>query len=165
MARTEHDREDLLQEATALIERAELQVAGFEDPVVAGFRRNGSFSVYFGGDPVYQFNPAGELRRAFAAGLLYKAERGELVALQRVRTEAETQLVRRPCGAQGTAEFLQQVRERLHEIRLALDEQRFTLVGQVPAEQNVVDRIRFWLAALPAELHAAEEVGSRQRSD
>src|SRR5262245_38318908 len=72
MARQESDREDLLREATALVERAELKVAGEPEPVTVGFRRDGSLSVFFGSVAVYQFNTAGELRRAFADGLLYK---------------------------------------------------------------------------------------------
>ena len=36
MPHTEHDREDLLREATALVERAELQVNGWDAPVVVG---------------------------------------------------------------------------------------------------------------------------------
>ena len=40
MARREQDREDILAEATALVERVELQIAGETDPIVVGFRRN-----------------------------------------------------------------------------------------------------------------------------
>src|SRR5688572_26999220 len=69
MSRRESDREDLLREATALVERVELLVPGEGEPVVAGFRRDGSLSVFFGPEAVYQFNSAGELRRAFAGGL------------------------------------------------------------------------------------------------
>src|SRR6186713_1143176 len=95
MAREEHDREDLLREATAMVERASLRVGFFAEPVFVGFRRDGSVSFYFGGDPVYQFNAAGELRRAFCDGALYKAVRGELVEMHRERTDAETRLVSR----------------------------------------------------------------------
>ena len=42
MARRESDREDLLREATALVERAELTIEGFDEPIVVGFRRDGS---------------------------------------------------------------------------------------------------------------------------
>src|SRR5262245_38526664 len=94
MSRRESDREDLLREATALVERAELNVPGYNDPIVAGFRKDGSASFYFGADLVCQFNAAGELRRAYVASLLYKAERGRLVALRRQRSDTEVALVR-----------------------------------------------------------------------
>src|SRR5437588_282047 len=86
MARETTDREDLLREATALVERAELAVADWPEPVVIGFRRDGAASIYFGGDPVYQFNARGELRRAFVADRLFKAEHGILAALDRQRS-------------------------------------------------------------------------------
>ena len=90
MARDQSSREDLLREATALVERIELRIAGpmsvkhdRDDHVVVGFRANGSASFFFGEDPVYQFNSAGQLRRAYCGGLLIKAAHGRLVSLQR----------------------------------------------------------------------------------
>src|SRR5437870_346539 len=123
MAQRETDREDLLAEATALVERVELSIespsnADFaaslatrgtkHDPIVAGFRRDGSLSIFFGGDPVYQFNARGELRRAFVNGLLYKAVQGKLAALRRVRSADETQLVRHDLTPAETVQFLDQ---------------------------------------------------------
>ena len=78
MSRTEQDREDLLREATALIERVELRVSGWSESVVAGFRRGGQASFFFGADLVYQFNAALQLRRGFHNGQLIKAEDGRL---------------------------------------------------------------------------------------
>lgn len=155
MARTEHDREDLLREATAMVERAELQIPGCSDPIVVGFRRNGSFSCYFGGDPVYQFNTAGELRRAFVGGLLYKGEQGRLIALRRERSENETLLLRQSCDDQTAAALLRSARERLAQLEAALNQQRFSLAGQVPSSGDVVAKVRHWLDALPAELSVA----------
>ncbi len=70
MARDESSREDLLREATALVERIELVphatdplIAAsdlFDKHIVAGFRRDGALSVFFGEDPVYHFNAEGE---------------------------------------------------------------------------------------------------------
>ena len=53
MARQESNREDLMQEATGLFRRVEWTVPFAHDPVVAGFKKNGAFSVYFGAEPVY----------------------------------------------------------------------------------------------------------------
>jgi hypothetical protein len=155
MPRAEHDREDLLREATALVERAEVQVTGCDAPVVAGFRRDGSFSVFFGGDPVYQFNSAGELRRAFAGALPYKAEHGRLISLHRERTASETTLVRQALASEEQAVFLAAARERLQALCAALQSERFMLVGQAPAAADVTGRVRRWLESLPGELVVA----------
>jgi hypothetical protein len=149
MARSASDREDLLREATALVERVELFVAGWDEPVVVGFRRDGAASVYFGSAPVYQFNTAGELRRAFIDGLLYKAERGRLVALSRERNEREVALVRSELTAEQTVAILAALHSHLSRLREALLQQAFTVSGQVPAESGVVSRTREWLETLP----------------
>lgn len=155
MAHEEHDREDLLREATALIERAELQIAGDPEPVVIGFRRDGSFSIFFGGDPVYQFNSASELRRAFVDGLLYKAERGQLIGLRRERTAGATVLVRQTPNAEEQMLFLSAARERLRLLCLALEGNRFKLIGQMPPEANVVGRVQKWLSTFAEQLVVA----------
>ena len=146
MAREEADREDLLREATALVERVELRLPDEAETVVVGFRRTGGASFFFGADPVYQFNARGELRRAYLAGKLLKAEHGRLVELTRVRTADETQLVRRglsvtECGLLTTA-----MTERLVALRETLlrdaASASFTVVGQVPEHGDVVGRVR-----------------------
>ena len=83
MARDEHDREDLLAEARALVERVSLQIAGLEQPVFIGFRRDDSASFYLGADRVYQFTSEGQLRRAFVGESPFKAEDGRSVELLR----------------------------------------------------------------------------------
>ncbi len=155
MARQESDREDLLREATALVERAELQVAGEREPVTVGFRRDGSLSVFFGSDPVYQFNSAGELRRAFVAGLLYKAERGHLVELRRERSANEVALVRRNLTEQETASFLSAARLRLTYLHTSLAAGAFQVIGRVPADFDVAGRVCEWLLKHLASLAIA----------
>jgi hypothetical protein len=147
MAREEQDREDLMREATALVERIELRLPQETEPVVVGFRRAGGASFFFGDDPVYQFNAAGELRRAYVGGKLLKAERRRLVELTRVRTPAETQLVRHEFDDAETAPLLEAMQQRLARLRDALDS-TFDVVAQVPADVDVVGRIRRELAAL-----------------
>src|SRR4051812_13576909 len=117
MAREESSREDLLREATALVERIELipdssgELTGTR--IVAGFRRDGALSIFFGDDTVYQFNAASELRRAYCDGKLFKAARGRLAALKRVRTEHELQLVRHDLSETEQATFLAEMANRL----------------------------------------------------
>ncbi len=155
MARQERNREDLLREATALVERAEVRLPGAGQPVTAGFRRDGSASFYFGTDPGFQFNAAGELRRAFVGGRLIKAERGRLVALSRERTAGEVALIRSELTASQQAELLREARSRLGELAAQLSRGAFQLVGHVPANLDVISRIRRWLSNQPAELAVA----------
>jgi len=156
MARDESSREDLLREATALVERIEL-IPHAADPsaatypligehIVAGFRRNGALSIFFGEDPVYQFNPAGELRRAYCNGQLLKAYRGRLIALQRVRTENEVQLVRHELSPEEEAAFTSQMEQHLRDLSGFINAKLIEVVGRVPAEVDVLGRLKQCLA-------------------
>jgi hypothetical protein len=148
MARIESDREDLLREATALVERVELSWVddeGSTSTLVAGFRKDGALSLFFGADPVYQFNAAGELRRAFRDGLLYKAVGGRLVSLDRVRTEVEVQLLRRELTADQERAFIQIMRSKLEALAILLERDNYTIVGQVPSTAEVTSKLREWL--------------------
>lgn len=156
MARYEADREDVLREATALVERAELTIPQLAESVVVGFRRSGLVSFFFGADPVYQFNSACELRRAFVGGQLVKAERGVLVALERRRSAGEVQLVSRHLDEAQTASLLQEMVRRLFLLQSALCDQSFSLLGQVPDKGDVLARISTWLDALPTPVQIAQ---------
>jgi hypothetical protein len=145
MARSESDREDLLREATALALRAELQIAGEAEPVTVGFRANGSLSIYFGGETVVQFNAAGQLRRAFIEGLLYKAERGRLVALRRERTKQEVILQRQEVSDHEQALLLDVIRLRLVRLRTTIEQRDFVLVAEVSSTPGVAALVATWL--------------------
>src|SRR5437867_2823926 len=129
MSRRESDREDLLRQATALVERAELSILGYSEPIIIGVRRDGSASFYFGADPVYQFNTAGELRRAYIDGVLYKAERGRLVSLTRQRVEDAVVLLRAELYAHESGALLDALQDRLLRLRQCLATASFTLLG------------------------------------
>jgi hypothetical protein len=152
MAREESSREDLLREATALVERFEL-VPHSDDlgcsRVVAGFRRDGALSLFFDEDPVYQFNAVGELRRAYCDGWLLKAVGGRLVAMQRVRTQDQVQLVSHELSEAEKASMLAQMAEYLRKLAVLLDDKSFEIAGQVPSDAEVPDRLRNWLATHP----------------
>jgi hypothetical protein len=149
MSRHESDREDLLREATALVERAELTIPGESASIVVGFRSNSAASLYLGSDCAYHFNSTGQLRRAYVDRLLYKADHGRLVALRRERTEAETALVRVELTTQETEAFIARLQTHLARLRGALDSQAAVVIGQVPAKANLASRILNWLDALP----------------
>jgi len=131
MARTDSDREDLIREATALKQRIEWDVPGESEPVVTGFKRDGSLSVYFGQDPVYQFNPAGQLRRAYVGDFLYRTQGDTLARLHRERTADETTLVRHDLNVEALAEFVTTMRSRLTRLTDCIDDQSGTILRQV----------------------------------
>jgi predicted urease superfamily metal-dependent hydrolase len=149
MAREESPREDLLREAIALVERIELVPAHAADDehVVAGFRREGGLSIYFGSDPAYHFNSRGELRRAFYGGLLIKAEHGYLVSLDRHRQADQVQLVRHSLADTEQAEFIADLSRRVDELARQCDANAWNTVGRVPDDVDVLSRVREWLAA------------------
>jgi hypothetical protein len=155
MARQESDREDLLAEATALVERVEMSIPEFPELVVAGFRRDGSLSVFFGGDPVYQFNSRHELRRAFVAGLLYKADDGRLASLDRVRTAEETQLVRHDLTDAESAQFVSNASALINSLAAALERGAQQIVRQVPPDIDIVVRMLAALQPLRSQLSIA----------
>lgn len=159
MARRESQREDLLQEATALGERVELRLPDQPEPIVAGFRRDGSASFFFGESPVYQFNSRHELRRGFRGGLLYKAERGRLVEMRRERTAGAVELHSRPLTEDESAEFLLAAKEELIRLRETLAAGHGKVVGQVPADKDVAARVLAWLREPLDEITVA--AGSR----
>jgi hypothetical protein len=151
----EENREDLLAEATALVERIELRIAGRDEPLVAGFRRDGSASFFFGAERVYQFNSQLQLRRAFVDALLYKAERGLLVQLERRRGASQTLLLRRELSVQEQQNFLSAAEQRLLELRTAIEAAQFQIVGQHPANADVVGRVLAWLSQISFPLAVA----------
>jgi hypothetical protein len=148
MAREESDRENLLREATALVERIELATSAVtaNDHVVIGFRTDGAMSIFFGADPVYQFNAAGELRRAYLGGERYKAMAGRLAALHRVRLINQVQLVRRDLTAAEQNAFMAEMSVRLRSFIDQLDAGSVAVIGQVPPEADLLVRLREWFA-------------------
>ncbi len=161
MARQESDREDLLREATALVQRAEFQLAGEPEPVVAGFRRDGSFSLFFGGERVVQFNSAGQLRRGYFDGKLLKADKGRLVWMTRERTADAVVLHSRELSLAEAAETLQRATQLIESLSSALQQGTFTLVGQVPAAEDIVPCILAWRNALLLPLQIAATPNAR----
>ncbi len=155
MASEEQDHEDLLREATALVDRVELSLSGAAEPVVAGFRQGGCASLYFGSDPAYHFNSVGQLRRAFVGGLLYRADHGRLASLRRERTAERVALVRHDLSPLEIQEFLAQLNCRRHEIVAAIDSGDYRIVGQMPPERDVLAHVRKWLADLPENIEIA----------
>ncbi|MGE0755478.1 MAG: hypothetical protein AB7F89_12360 [Pirellulaceae bacterium] len=161
MARREQDREDILREATALVERVEFQLPGSPDPIVVGFRRNGCASFFVGADPVIQFNSHGELRRMYFEGRLVKAMRGQLHRIERVRTEHKVELRSRLLSEAEQDDVRQRVGEQLDRIAAAVRSGTVTQVREVPENAAVLTRALAWLDGRRPDLPIAGEPHAR----
>lgn len=158
MARQESDREDLLREATALVQRVELRVVDQPESMVVGFRRDGSASFYFTPDFVVQTNRAGELRRVYFAGRLLKAVDGTLAALQRQRQDDAVILLRTDLTPEEQTQLLEQVTKAILQLKHDLGDHapaRYEVVGEVPVDGNVLARVRSLLEELKLPLPVA----------
>ena len=116
MALNEQDREDLMREATAFYPRAELQVDHELLPVFWGQKQNGSYSFYFGADPVYQFDQEGYLRRAYVDGALYRTQGNVLARLNRERNSNESILKRYDLTKAESALMQQEMSQRFQKL-------------------------------------------------
>ncbi|MFN9719236.1 MAG: hypothetical protein ACK58L_11105 [Planctomycetota bacterium] len=141
MVRHESDREDLIREAVALHERVELQVSGFDDPVTIGYRSNRAMSIFFGQDPVYQFDPQGCLRRAFVDGLLYRSQHGTLARLRRQRTDSKTLLLRDDLKPDELECFKARMRQSLETLRSSITSGKAVVSRSVPESHNLLPEV------------------------
>lgn len=164
MSRHEQQREDLLREATALVERIELKIASHTEPIFIGFRPDAAASFYFGQDRVYHFNAAGQLRRAYLAGQLYKAHQTRLIALDRRRTTTETVLLSQAQSPDQTAAILANLQSLLTELKRALASDAYTITGQVPAAANIIPRIQSWLGTYLPTIAIADRPNVAQKA-
>lgn len=157
MARLESDREDLIAEARALVQRAEFEVPEHPAGVVAGYRRDGALSIYFGADPCFHFDDQLRLRRAFVAGLLYRTQGHTLARLQRTRTGDSVELLRHDLDPAEREEWCTKLTERLRELQSWLQREA-RCVREVPPGAALASRLMGSLEQLlqaPIELAPA----------
>jgi hypothetical protein len=138
MARTESDREDLMREAVALPRRVQLQIDGHDDPVVAGFFRDDRLAIYFGEDPVFQFDADGRLRRAFVNGRLYRTQGSTLAELSRIRSADSTELSRHDLSSAELEAFVREMENHLRALRQSISIQPPAVLLQVPIEGGIL---------------------------
>ena len=132
MARNSADRDDLMAELVTLAPRVAFTVPDVADEIVAGRRNDGRWSIFFGGDPVYHFDPDHRLRRAFVDGLLYRSEGATLARLTRQPTAESTVLLRHDLTASELNVFLMQMRLALGTLLNCLRGGRVTMREVVP---------------------------------
>lgn len=157
-------------EATALRERVELVVAGEGESssvatVVVGFRGDGRWSVYFGGDAAFHFNAGGRLRRAFFENDLYRSQGTTLARLTRVRTADETALRRHDLSDDELTAFLARVRSRLEDLLAAMQGNRARVVRVIPQNAELCPRVTAAIgAALVPQLRLSPAIKGRSAS-
>ncbi|MCA9074152.1 MAG: hypothetical protein KDA93_03900 [Planctomycetaceae bacterium] len=139
--RLEADREDLMREATALRQRAEFRAPGQVDSVIAGYRSDGSLSIYFGPDPCLHFNSALQLRRAYVDGYLYRTQGTTLARLHRDRSGKQVELRRHDLSPTELERFLDQVRAQLTTFFDALQEANAECLQSVPPNADITSRL------------------------
>ncbi len=94
MAINREIRENLMRDATAYARRLMLQKPQSGEAIFIGVRPQGGWSVYFGEDPVYQFNAQCELRRVHFDDQNYAANDGKLYLLHRARSGGHVEIQR-----------------------------------------------------------------------
>ncbi|MGC4001918.1 MAG: hypothetical protein QM811_01725 [Pirellulales bacterium] len=149
MARDEQDRENLLRDARAYVDRAEFRHVTSNVELFVGFRAAGGMSVYLDQDPVYHWNSRGELRRAFVAGRLFKAEFGRLIALERVRDAERSVLRSQPLSDDEQQTFLIELANSLETLKRELASETYACVGEITSDaaaHTVEHRIKERLA-------------------
>ena len=142
-------REDLLRDATALVERELFRIAGWSDPLLIGFRKSGCLSLFCGEDPALHFNSASELRRAFFQQQRLAVAHGQLVILQRKTACQQMRFVSQPLSADQTEELCQALAATIRDIQRALEQGAYESLGSVPSDARVVRR---FLAQCPTLL-------------
>ncbi len=113
MAIRENDREDLLRDAVNLPNRGQAVIRDAQ--VVVGFRAAKQASFFFGSDPVFQFNAAKQLRRAYFGGERLAARDGQLMRLAKQSSGGRLQLLETPLTEDEQASALKVLQKWLDE--------------------------------------------------
>ena len=142
--------EDLLTEATALVERAKIVIPDQPDPVVFGFRQNGAVSLFFGPEIAYHFNKYNQLRRVFMLGVRYKAAEGQLVRIDRVPNVPNVRLQITPVKPAQVETIFSLLDHQLSRIKTRLGAAKYRLIGQVSLNGKIVERLQ---DCIPELLH------------
>ena len=155
MALEERDREDLLRDGRMMPWRGECSIDGVT--VLAGFRRDQQLSLYCGPDPVFQFNSAGKLRRAYVDGRRLTARQGLLVELKRSSRGGKVELESHEIDAASEAEILLLAAAWVRRIRVRLtgSDDHWRVVGEEPRAFR--DRLLRWIDAGGDPIAIADE--------
>ena len=164
MARQESDREDLIREATALVERIEIRQPDCRFETVIGFKRSGGMSIYFGADPVYQFDGTGGFRRGYLNGCLLRTQGTTIAELTRQRTETESHLLRRDMESGELADVRENALAQLKRLARQLETGETEVLRSVTEdEEKLILRIAQSLrTVISAEFRLAQAIKGRR---
>jgi hypothetical protein len=154
MALEEYPREDLIRDGVAMPIRGQF-VLDDGQPLFAGFRAQGQLSLYFGEDPVLQFDRVQSVRRVYLRGMRYAAEDGRLVGLMRDRRGGRVELSRHSLDEATHGRLLGELEQLIvvSERRLVvLDRQ--AVVG-VPDSRCFLETLRCWFKIRPRPVAVA----------
>ena len=146
MAKQEHDREDLMNEATGYVRRVEFKVPDHNCPIFCGFRECGSASVYWTPDDVLQFNVERELRRGFWRGRMIACYKHTLTWVD--KSEGRIRLQRTPLDDGEKEAFVAEATSWLQQISEHVVNGEAKVSGQVPDDVDVLAEVGLWVAAL-----------------
>ena len=179
MALNPQRREDLIRDARQFPQRALFRVmcsstTSLADMVLAteqvevfvGVRSSGGWSIYFGEDPVLQFNERNELRRLYFAGVRYAAVSGRLELLHRAERGGRVVFERQVLEPERERELLDVCQglvgmmvPKLDSFLSARNEDEISLVSQIsePSE-DWLEHLLARVAATADELVVAASV-------
>ena len=156
MARESSDREDLLRDAVGIPHRIEFRMTPDEPSIVIGFRTNGAASIYWGQDEHFQFNTAGQLRRAYWQEQLVKADRGKLITMRREQQAGQTVLISRQMEQHETTHLLERIRGVMRRLTEAIASRELEIVGVVSEEnRDVLSDADEWLKKMAGAIAIA----------
>ncbi|WP_404310051.1 hypothetical protein [Neorhodopirellula lusitana] len=145
MAKQESDREDLLAESINLPRRGRVTGPNSREWIV-GWRKDSSLSLFVDADPVFQFNSAGELRRAYVNGRKLAADQGKLCELVRSpNPTGQISLSRQALNGEQFLAVQDRFKRATDELQAALShpDTKIEAIGVAPT--TLVQSIRDWL--------------------
>jgi len=106
-----------------------------EEAIFVGNRKQGGWSVYFGEDPVYQFNAQGKLRRAHFEEQNYAASDGKLLLLHRGRSGGHVE-IQRIYSVDTERLMLADCHKRLNELAELMQSGPIEVADRFPADDR-----------------------------
>ncbi|QDV67805.1 hypothetical protein Poly24_15090 [Rosistilla carotiformis] len=149
MAREPQDREDLLAEASGLPVRGALRLPD-DWEVVVGFRDDGSASWFFAADPVFQFDPQFQLRRAYCDGIRYAVAGGQIVRLEQLASTGRIHLTKHPLDRQQSDQLLDRWKQNIHQVRTAFENKTHRWEGASVPIDAFEHKVMQWISDVPS---------------
>ena len=167
MAKDFQDREDLLRDATALITRGRFWIIRHNagEPrrryeVVIGFRNDGSLSLYWDQDPVFQFDASQRLRRVFIDAKMYRADASRLCSISKRRRGRgpirRVRLTRSVLSDDEQIEILNRLEDCLSQIRFRLTATTDDIESIGQSHDQFAEQIVNWIDQLTHPVSIAE---------